>query len=122
MKIADIDPAILEWLCAHEAMRRIGFAAADLYFAYHPSGVVSLVLLTQGKVFAWTVGNIPDATTTQVQKAHGDACAFWIATPDDDEARVAAWKSSIALRDSVGLLIALQDKGFDIAALKEFAR
>lgn len=123
MTEADLDPVIREWLFAREALRRLGFSADDLFFACQPAGriiedgipvlfdkpVILLILKTQGKQFAWTLGPV-DLPVDQIEPAYHAACELWN-TPSNGW-QVSGFENSLAFRHAVPLVKMLKDRGF----------
>lgn len=123
---ADMDPMILDWCYAREAIRRLGFPAEDIYFAVNSSGnvldassgvatslggpVIALVLRSQGREWIWTIGATKLATK-DIEPAYHAACEFWNARPADPgwDAR---FKASRIFAQRHGLLASLRSKGF----------
>lgn len=116
-------PIICEWLFARECLRRLGFAAEDLFFVVYLSGqlveqgkvhdlgnpIIACVLRTQGKEFTWTIGAI-DLPVEQITQEHAVACESWndgrhSALNDD------AFFGSQAFANRFGLIHALVAKG-----------
>lgn len=119
-----MDPTIREWCYAREVMRRLGFAAEDIFFQVHTKSVgaiiaglrvvpmkgpvVSLVLRAQGKEFVWTIGDT-ELPADKIQAAYLDACRRW--NDGNDPELNAGFQLSRAFGDRIALLEALRAKG-----------
>lgn len=121
-----MDPTIREWLFAREMVRRLGFAAEDIYFVVQSSGLVvergqmldlgkpaiGLELRTQNRVFLWTIGGV-DLALDKIEPAYQAACELW-----NDPARSETefpheeFIASRPFEQRIGLIQALQSKGF----------
>lgn len=100
---------------AHEALRRLGFAAADIFFQvggeWRVGHLVFIVLRAQGKEFRCGVGWVEGAPDSI--EARWKAFAADIAAGRVTEAELERlWLKSAARRQAVQLITALSLKGF----------
>lgn len=128
MTEADIDPVVMDWIYAHEMLRRLNFTADELFFACgEPAGIiedgevhdlpdgtlVQMVLKAQGLEFRWTIGSTL-LSVEDTEKVYLSAAQWWRCLPADypDD----GLRASRPFQQSVGLLLALKRKGFSIRA------
>lgn len=125
MTIDDIDPAIREFLFAREAMRRLGFAAEELYFVADTSGsvedrvtgqvthygdpLIGLQLKAQGREWNWVVG-LCKLPKDQIAKAFEAAVEIW----NRGDVMFERWEQSLAFQNRVLLVTTLMACGFVI--------
>jgi hypothetical protein len=116
-------PCVLEAWATWECLRRLGFAADDLFWivgntvnAIGGSGLtLSIVLRTQGKQFSITCS--PRLSDAEVMQLRSELAPFQekIAQGSFDEAQMQeVFEASFVWRNKVDLLFALEAKGFRI--------
>jgi len=128
MKLSAIHPTFREALGIHEGFRRCGFSPDDIFWSLnpdpsYPAGTVTfgkpgtremlVVLKTQGKEFAVTVG--------KVRMTHEEWEVSWKAVcvavlerkVSEDDLRI-VWESCMAYRDKVGFVVAISSKGIEV--------
>ena len=112
MKLDDFPQPVKEALAYHEAFRRLGFPADDIFFAVSPKEA-QVQLHSQGLQFACGVGLLPARYKTQAAstKLWAQACEVWNAADNKDICE-SVWNFSHAKREIVGMLAAMTDKGF----------
>jgi len=111
MKSADIPPAIREALGCHEAFRRLGFPADEIYVQLREDKMMFVILQSQGKRFVHATG-VLDMTQEEFEAA-------WMATAEavnsrtiTDEELHKICSSSVPSRHAHAFITALLEKGF----------
>lgn len=103
------DPLFREALAVHEALRRLGFSADDIYIARYRHGEVQMHLRTQGLEFTYDCGTTemsPEAMLAAWEAAAGE----WNKVPPAEIDR--ALDESFVGQNFVNLLVILKMKGF----------
>jgi len=72
MKVSEIHPVLLEALMAHEALRRLHFLPAEIYFATHGDGRIQTILKADSRTFSIDCGRIPDLTRDEIHALWAD--------------------------------------------------
>lgn len=125
MTYDDIDPTLREFLGAHQAFRKLGFASEDIYCApvksYLNNGVMSCfcVLQTQGKIFTLECGPISGGDDEKFIKEYVKV-AKEISSghmPESELSRL--WEECLARKQSMELLMALARKDIKIPKVAE---
>ena len=115
MKWADIHPVFREALGTHEAFRKLGFPAEDIYVHLNPDRTMLVVLKTQNKDFTVTVGSFNKSVTYQKWKNSWTAVGLAVI-----ERRVSEkvldriWRSCYVYRQKVEFLMGIYAKGITI--------
>jgi len=109
MKLAQLHPALQEALAVHEAYRRLGFAAEDIYISQQ-NGNLFCILKTQGKDFVICVGALAECELEELTELWGAATYLWNEVAPEAE-RQALWENSCILHDATGFVMALTEKG-----------
>ena len=118
VKYEDISFAMRSFVGNREMLRRLGFAADELYCASAHSarngGVLScfLVVRTGSKDFTIECGAIASESALQEEYTRVLAAINSGALSDDDYARM--FQACDAYRDTVGLIAALSQRGIDV--------
>lgn len=105
-----------EALAMHEAFRRMGFAAAEIFIApgLGASGdEVLMVLKAQGLTYAVSCGSVAESER-EVVAAWVVAAAKWDDKSLSDEWRLEIWAKSLARRDLVAMIGRMFGKGFRV--------
>ena len=109
MKLADVHPTIQEGLAVHEALRRCGIAAADIYMlansqrvAVRRAGALILVAQLIGWPEPWGPFRFEQEWREAIRLWNGGA-------PEED--RVKLWESSRVLNDSFAFVANLMNLG-----------
>lgn len=125
-KIKPIQPrhipaCIKEALAMHEAFRRLGFSADDIFCVYYQEQI-AIELHTQGKEFVVTCGNhdFPEEKFPELWKR---ACALWNGTEPGmtGTTREIIYRGSELMKGGhigIQLIGALQAKGIDPPAVR----
>lgn len=121
-------PVIRQWAFAREMLRRLGFAAADLYMSTTPvcgkNGVVDpartaigLVLKTQDKQLEWMIGWV-DATPDRVATYYDELVDTWNQGGFDLVGGYDVFTSSWAMSNGIEVMLVLRKVGFEIPNVK----
>ncbi len=117
MKYDDINPVLREWIAGAQALRKLGFAADEIFCLVSKSAMrvgqyaCFLKLDTQGKEFTVDLGTI-GCTPKQFMKAHRKACEAIANHTMSDETLKRVYEGSGIYQQKVSLLSALDAKGF----------
>ena len=111
MKLSDFPPAVQEALGYHEALRKLGFSADNIFFAVDPSGRAQVHLKKEGRSFTIDVGFLYGSQEV-VRATWTHACEAWNKEASDQE-RDALWYKSHALAHAAPFVIALHARGFE---------
>lgn len=123
MKLHTLPEPVQQALGMYEMFRRLGFEPDDLYFASDPTGIGILVLRTQGLEFN-AVSDCTDARLANKRKARRiwtQAVALWTSPQVPDAERLEIINRVLAKADSLGLILALRNKGFIIPSTAALA-
>lgn len=116
-----LDPVLVDYVYAHEVLRRLGFPSETLYLSATPQGhQKTLVALTiqqptgmRVRQFVWTIG-VAALTVEDTQRQYELAAERWN-TGKETGTDHAAWKAWLASKGHVVELVAtLQVKGFPV--------
>lgn len=125
MTYDDINPTLREFLGAHQAFRKLGFAAEDIYCtparSFLNNGVMSCfcTLQTQVKIFTLECGPIIDGDDEKFCEEYVKV-AEEISSgrmPTTELERL--WEESLARKKGMELLMALMRKGIKIPKVEE---
>jgi hypothetical protein len=88
MKFDDIHPTVRASYAAHQALRRLGFSADELYTAVVPPDRLVVAIVRDGKrVFTWDVAKTDVAPDDYEQMWNGFVAAVQDRNEVDDETR-----------------------------------
>lgn len=116
------NPVLREAVAYHEAFRKLGYSADDIFFATWPGGEAQVILrvgsFPRGACeFSCDCGNI-GMSQEAARVAWEAACEAWNTTMTAEE-RAALWDESTARREAVMLVFAMAAKGFDVSGGKK---
>lgn len=115
MKWADIHPVFREALGTHEAFRKLGFPAEDIFVHLNPDRTMLVVLKTQNKDFTVTVGSFNKSLTYPTWKMSWNAVGLAVIegrVSEKDLERI--WRSCYVYRQKVEFLMGISSKGIVI--------
>lgn len=114
MKYKDIHPTIRQALGCHEGLRKLGFVPDDIFVTFNPDATMLVVLKTQGKQFAITVGFVRgvsrEAWETMWSSAATAVRDGSVSQRDLDR----IWQESLTRKQSLGFIAGLKAKGIRI--------
>lgn len=97
-----------------EAFRKMGFAAADIYFGWDAK-VAFMILRTQGKEFVAICGPRNGATDSELHDKWQAKAVWWnLKTAATARERQEIWNHCLARRHAVNLITGLLSKGIMI--------
>jgi hypothetical protein len=114
-------PVVQNWFFAREMMRRLGFAAQDLFLGVHPAQrhangpkvtLIGLVLRTQGKEIEWHVGIVEEPPEVLAPRYDAEWIPAWNANQVDPG--MDNYRCSWALTFGVPLMLKIQSLGLRI--------
>lgn len=125
MKKNDIDPAVMDFLMAREVCRRLGFTPDEIFMAIYPSGQVvhegqvvhlekPLIVLEirRGALeFKWTL-DTTELPPERIEAEYERAAIAWNSGALD--VSQGDFLASEPARQSMQLMVALQNKGFEL--------
>jgi len=114
------DPALREALAVHEAFRRLGFTADEIFLKLGPMHGspsvhthLQVVLRAQDKAFTVDIDAAAAGVVDDV-RASWQALVSWWNSPDTPELeRKELWTSSQVLKDGAAFCLALLERGFN---------
>ncbi len=111
MTITDLPPAMLEFVGTFQALRSLGFESDDIQCAFY-SSFVQGQLHTQGKVFRFDCGYLPDGYEGEAERTalYRITCAA-LETASHEE-REHVYESTFAFDNKILFVDTLMRKGF----------
>lgn len=114
MKYKDIHPTIRQAIGCHEGLRKLGFVPDDIFVSLNPDATMLVVLKTQGKQFAITVGLVRGVARETWQAMWSTSATAVrdgsLSQPDLDR----IWRESLTHKRAFDFIAAIQSKGIRI--------
>ena len=118
-KIADFDPIYVDCWAWHEAFRKLGFSADDIYVEIAKNGSVEdcplfifMSLISQGRKFSAAIGPVVEPESVIAQKWTA-LCEAFNAKQIDEGDLATAYEARMS-HLHVSIVSALMNKGFDL--------
>lgn len=113
MDTKTVHPTFQEALGTFEALRRLGFDSADIFFHLNPSGEMLVVLQTQEKQFSVTVGMVA-MEHAEWKEAWSQVASAVSGGEVDQDALDSWWQKSRPHRQGLAFLTAILSKGIAV--------
>lgn len=112
LKLSTVKPVMVEALCYHEALRRLGYAPNEIYVSVDAGKMfVILKIDDSGNRFMVSVGKIAKVSPEIFKREWAAACDAWNNSPASELEKV--FSGSVALANAFDLSAALVAKGFN---------